>query len=107
MAYDKAFAALADPTRRQIFDRLRDGPRPVSVLATGLPVSRPAVSQHLKILKQAGLVTDQAEGARRLYRIDRDGLAGVRAWLDRFWDTTLDSFQAEAIRQKDQKKEKP
>jgi DNA-binding transcriptional ArsR family regulator len=107
MAYDKAFAALADPTRRQIFDRLRDGPRPVSVLATGLPVSRPAVSQHLKILKQAGLVTDQAEGARRLYRIDRDGLAGVRAWLDRFWDTALDSFQAEAIRQKDQKKEKP
>jgi DNA-binding transcriptional ArsR family regulator len=107
MAYDRAFAALADPTRRQIFDRLRDGPRPVSVLATGLPVSRPAVSQHLKILKQAGLVTDQAEGARRLYRIDRDGLAGVRAWLDRFWDTALDSFQAEAIRQKDQKKEKP
>jgi DNA-binding transcriptional ArsR family regulator len=107
MAYDKAFAALADPTRRQIFDRLRGGPRPVSVLATGLPVSRPAVSQHLKILKQAGLVTDQAEGARRLYRIDRDGLAGVRAWLDRFWDTALDSFQAEAIRQKDQKKEKP
>jgi DNA-binding transcriptional ArsR family regulator len=107
MAYDRAFAALADPTRRQIFDRLRDGPRPVSVLATGLPVSRPAVSQHLKILKQAGLVTDQAQGARRLYRIDRDGLAGVRAWLDRFWDTALDSFQAEVIRQKDQKKEKP
>ena len=103
MAYDKAFAALADPTRRLVFDRLRAGPQPVSALAAGLPVSRPAVSQHLKILKQAGLVTDQAEGARRLYRIDRDGLAGVRAWLDRFWDTALDAFQAEVIRQQKEK----
>ena len=99
MTYDKAFAALADPTRRQIFDRLRTGPRPVSSLAAGLPVSRPAVSQHLKILKQAGLVRDEADGARRLYRIDRDGLAGVRAWLNRFWDTALDAFQAEVTRQ--------
>jgi DNA-binding transcriptional ArsR family regulator len=99
MTYDKAFAALADPTRRRVFDRLRGGPRQVSVLAAGLPVSRPAVSQHLKILKQAGLVTDQADGARRLYRIDQDGLAAMRAWLDRFWDTALDAFQAEVIRQ--------
>src|ERR1700733_2514868 len=99
MTYDKAFAALADPTRRQVFDRLRAGPRSVSSLAADLPVSRPAVSQHLKILKQAGLVTDQAEGARRGHRICRDGLAGVRVWLDRFWDTALDAFQAEIIRQ--------
>jgi DNA-binding transcriptional ArsR family regulator len=99
MTYDKAFAALADPTRRQIFDRLRAGPRPVSSLAAGMAVSRPAVSQHLKILKQAGLVRDEADGARRLYRIDRDGLAGMRAWLDRFWDTALDAFQAEVTRQ--------
>ena len=99
MTYDKAFAALSDPTRRQVFDGLRAGPRSVSSLASDLPVSRPAVSQHLKILKQAGLVTDQAEGAKRVYRIDRDGLAGVRAWLDRFWDTALDAFQAEIIRQ--------
>jgi DNA-binding transcriptional ArsR family regulator len=101
---DKAFTALADPTRRQVFDRLRKGPSPVSVLAAGLPVSRPAVSQHLKVLKEAGLVTDQADGARRLYRIDPDGLAAVRAWFDRFWDTALESFQAEVIRQQ---KEKP
>jgi DNA-binding transcriptional ArsR family regulator len=99
MTYDKAFAALSDPTRRQVFDGLRAGPRSVSSLAADLPVSRPAVSQHLKILKEAGLVTDQAEGAKRVYRIDRDGLAGVRAWLDRFWDTALDAFQAEIIRQ--------
>jgi DNA-binding transcriptional ArsR family regulator len=103
MTYDKAFAALADPTRRQVFDRLRAGPQQVSTLAAGLPVSRPAVSQHLKILKQAGLVTDQADGARRLYRIDRDGLAGIRAWLDRFWDTALEAFQAEVIRQHKEK----
>ncbi len=87
MAHEKVFAALADPTRRQVFDRLRKGPTPVSVLAAGLPVSRPAVSQHLKILKEAGLVTDQADGTRRLYRIDRDGLAAVRAWFDHYWDS--------------------
>jgi DNA-binding transcriptional ArsR family regulator len=103
MAYDRVFAALADPTRRQVFDRLRSGPQPVSTLAAGLPVSRPAVSQHLKVLKDAGLVTDQSDGARRLYRIDRDGLASMRAWLDSFWDTALDAFQAEAIRQQKEK----
>jgi DNA-binding transcriptional ArsR family regulator len=103
MTYNKVFSALADPTRREVFDRLRSGPRPVSALAAGLPVSRPAVSQHLKILKEAGLVTDQPDGARRLYRIDRDGLASMRAWLDRFWDTALDAFQAEVIRQQKDK----
>ncbi len=103
MTYEMAFSALADPTRRQVFDRLRSGPQPVSVLAAGLPVSRPAVSQHLKILKEAGLVTDQPDVARRLYRIDRDGLASLRAWLDSFWDTALDAFQAEVIRQQKDK----
>ena len=103
MSYDRALNALADPTRRQVFDRLRSGPQPVSALAAGLPVSRPAVSQHLKILKEAGLVTDQSDGARRLYRIDRDGLASLRAWLDSFWNTALDAFQAEVIRQQKDK----
>jgi DNA-binding transcriptional ArsR family regulator len=103
MAYDKALTALADPTRRLIFDRLRAGPQPVSALAAGLPVSRPAVSQHLKILKGAGLVSDQPDGARRLYRIDRSGLAEMRAWLDHFWDGALEAFQAEVIRQQKDK----
>jgi DNA-binding transcriptional ArsR family regulator len=93
MAYEKPFAALADPTRRQVLERLRKGPAPVTALAAGLPVSRPAVSQHLKILKQAGLVTDQAAGTRRLYRIDQDGLAAVRAWFDRFHDGAQGGFR--------------
>lgn len=96
MAYDKAFAALADPTRRQVFDRLRHGPQPVSALAKGLPVSRPAVSQHLKVLKEAGLVIDSAEGTRRVYRVDQKGLAAVRAWFDSFWDDALEAFKASA-----------
>lgn len=103
MAYDRAFAALADPTRRLVFDRLRTGPQPVSALAAGLTVSRPAVSQHLKILKEAGLVSDQPDGARRLYQIDRSGLAEMRAWIDRFWDGALEAFQAEVIRQQKDK----
>src|SRR5687768_9109005 len=90
-----AIAALADPTRRAIFERLRRGPQPVTVLARGLPVTRPAVSQHLKVLKDAGLVTDRADGARRIYRVDPAGLGAIRAWLDQFWDASLRSFQAE------------
>jgi DNA-binding transcriptional ArsR family regulator len=89
------FAALADPTRRQVFERLRAGPAAVGDIARGLPVSRPAVSQHLKILKAAGLVEDRADGTRRIYHIDPHGLGALRAWLDRFWDTTLAAFQAE------------
>ena len=85
MTYGTYFAALGDPTRYQIFERLRDGPATVSVLAQGLPVSRPAVSQHLKVLKEAGLVADQADGARRVYRIDWAGLNALRAHLDGFW----------------------
>ena len=90
-----AFAALADPTRRLIFERLGAGPQAVGALARDLPVSRPAVSQHLQVLKQAGLVTDQAEGTRRIYRIDPAGLGALRAWLDRFWDDALAAFAAE------------
>jgi DNA-binding transcriptional ArsR family regulator len=88
-----AFAALADPTRRAIFERLGDGPRSVGALARGLPISRPAVSQHLKQLKEAGLVTDQADGTRRIYRIDPAGLGALRQWLDRFWDDALAAFK--------------
>ena len=94
-----AFAALADPTRRAVFERLADGPRAVGELAAGLPVSRPAVSQHLKVLKEAGLVTDHPDGARRVYQIDPQGLGPLRAWLDRFWDTALAAFAAEVERE--------
>ena len=93
---NRAIAALADPTRRAIFERLRLGPQPVAALARGLPVSRPAVSQHLKVLREAGLVDDRAEGARRIYRIDPNGLGALRAWFDQFWDESLQAFQAEA-----------
>jgi DNA-binding transcriptional ArsR family regulator len=99
MTNAKAFAALSDPTRREVFERLADGPRAVGELAQGLPVSRPAVSQHLKVLKEAGLVTDRAEGTRRVYQIDPDGVGQMRAWLDRFWTVALDAFAAEAERQ--------
>jgi DNA-binding transcriptional ArsR family regulator len=95
----RALAALADPTRRQVFERLRRGPRAVGELAQGLPVSRPAVSQHLAVLKAAGLVSDEAEGTRRVYRIDPQGLGAIRAWLDQFWDEALEAFKAEAERE--------
>jgi len=95
MAYGMAFAALADPTRRRVFEELRRGPRSVGKIAAKMPVSRPAVSQHLAVLKQAGLVGDKAEGTRRVYYIDPKGLAALRAWLDRFWDEALQAFQAE------------
>jgi len=95
MAYDMAFAALADPTRRRVFEELRRGPRSVGKIAANMPVSRPAVSQHLAVLKHAGLVGDKAEGTRRVYYIDPKGLAALRTWLDRFWDEALLAFQAE------------
>jgi DNA-binding transcriptional ArsR family regulator len=98
VTYGKAIAALADPSRRRLFEKLRSGPLPVGELARGLPVSRPAVSQHLKVLKEAGLVTDRADGTRRVYFIDPDGLAPLRAWLDQFWDDALTAFKAEAER---------
>jgi DNA-binding transcriptional ArsR family regulator len=96
MAYGKALQCLSDPTRRRVFERLRGGPKSVGVLATGLPVSRPAVSQHLKALKHAGLVKDRSEGTRRVYYIDPDGLGELRRWLDRFWDDALEAFRNEA-----------
>jgi DNA-binding transcriptional ArsR family regulator len=96
MAYEaRQIEALADPTRRQVFERLVTGPMPVGRIAAGLPVSRPAVSQHLKVLKEAGLVTDRPEGTRRVYQIDPHGLGALRAWLDQFWDAALLAFKAE------------
>lgn len=96
MTYANSLVALADPTRRKIFERLKRGPSPVGELAQGLPVSRPAVSQHLKVLKEAGLVSEEQEGARRIYRIDPEGLGQLRRWLDGFWDDALENFKAEA-----------
>jgi len=96
MAYATALRCLSDPTRRRVFERLRTGPLPVGAIARGLPVSRPAVSQHLRALKDAGLVRDRAEGARRVYYIDPDGLGELRRWLDQFWDDALEAFRREA-----------
>jgi len=98
MTYSTALTALADPTRRAVFESLRAGPAPVGTIAAGLPVSRPAVSQHLKALKQAGLVRDRAEGTRRVYYIDPDGLGPLRRWLDEFWTQALDAFKREVER---------
>jgi DNA-binding transcriptional ArsR family regulator len=98
MAYDTALAALADPTRRQVFEQLRTGPRAVGEIAGDMPVSRPAVSQHLKVLKEAGLVSDRAEGTRRVDYIDPHGLGALRRWLDQFWDEALTAFEAEMKR---------
>jgi DNA-binding transcriptional ArsR family regulator len=94
MTYQSALAALADPTRRAIFERLAGGPRAVGELAAGLPVSRPAVSQHLKVLKDAGLVVDQRAGNRSIYRIDPSGIGALRAYLDEFWKQSLAAYKA-------------
>ncbi|MCD6073949.1 MAG: transcriptional regulator [Rhodospirillales bacterium] len=99
-----ALSALADPTRRTIFERLAKHPSPVGELAKGLPVSRPAVSQHLRILKEAGLVNDRADGTKRIYFIDPKGLGELRAWLDRFWKVSLESFKQEVERDEEGKK---
>jgi DNA-binding transcriptional ArsR family regulator len=103
MAYDNALAALADPTRRRVFEKLSGGPQSVGALARGLPVSRPAVSQHLRVLKDAGLVADRSEGTRRVYSIDPHGLGALRKWLDQFWDTALAAY-AEAVTRKERKR---
>ena len=105
MTYENAaLTALGDRTRREIFERLANGPRSVGEIAHDLPISRPAVSQHLQRLKEAGLVSDHAEGARRVYRIDPAGLGAIRRWLDRFWDDALAAFKAEADRDKKEQK---
>ena len=96
MAYGSVLTVLADPTRREVFERLRGGPRPVNAIAAGLSVSRPAVSQHLKALKDAGLVQERSEGVRRIYSVRREGLVELRAWLDSFWSDALDAFKLEA-----------
>jgi len=85
--------ALGDPTRREIFERLAERPRAVAELARELPVSRPAVSQHLKVLKQAHLVSDTPVGTRRVYRVDPDGLSALRADLERFWTQALATYK--------------
>ena len=86
-------SALGDPTRRRIFERLAESPLPVGQLARELPVSRPAVSQHLKVLKDAGLVVDRRVGTRRVYSVDPDGVDAMRAYLDRFWERSLQAFR--------------
>src|SRR5438477_12141509 len=106
MTNAKAFAALADPTRREVFERLARGPRAVGDLANDMPVSRPAVSQHLKVLKEAGLVADRPEGTRRVYFIDPQGLGAVRKWLDQFWDQALAAFQTEVENRASSRKDK-
>ena len=93
MSHGTALAALADPTRRRVFERLRGGPKAVGDIAQGMPVSRPAVSQHLKVLKEAGLVHEQRQGVRRIYAIDPNGLGLLRRWLDGLWDSALDAFE--------------
>jgi DNA-binding transcriptional ArsR family regulator len=91
--YQDSLTALADPTRRAVFELLADGPRPVGALARALPVSRPAVSQHLRVLKAAGLVVDRAEGNRRLYALNPEGLAELRGYVEGFWARALAAFK--------------
>jgi DNA-binding transcriptional ArsR family regulator len=93
-----ALGALGDPTRRAIFERLAEQPSAVGELARELPVSRPAVSQHLRVLKEVGLVTDRPDGNRRIYQLDPEGLAALRAYLDTFWNRSLAAFKAAAER---------
>jgi DNA-binding transcriptional ArsR family regulator len=92
-AYE-GFTALSDPTRRAIFELVAARPSAVGELASELPVSRPAVSQHLKVLKEAGLVTDRPEGNRRIYKLDPDGVEALHAYLDRFWKRSMTAFKA-------------
>jgi DNA-binding transcriptional ArsR family regulator len=100
MAYaERALSALGDPTRRLIFKRLRGGARSVGEIAEGMDVSRPAVSQHLKVLKDARLVVDRPEGTRRLYAVDTRAIEALRRWLDGFWDEALVAFKEAAERE--------
>ncbi len=100
MSYPSAaFTALASETRVQILQRLEKGPLTVGEIAAGLPVSRPAISQHLRVLESVQLVTEEYRGTRHIYRIDPTGIVALRAWLDRFWTHTLDAFAQEVERQ--------
>jgi DNA-binding transcriptional ArsR family regulator len=95
MTYAKTLHALADPTRRALLEKLRKGPRPVGVLAAGLPVSRPAVSQHLRVLRDAGLVRERRVGTRRVYNVEVEGLDELRRYLDRLWEGVLGALRDE------------
>ena len=96
MAYQTTLYALADPTRREVLERLREGPMPVGRLARGMSVSRPAVSQHLKVLEGAGLVRARQEGTRRIYRVEVRGLMELKRYLETFWTEVLEAFREEA-----------
>ncbi len=96
MAYKKSLAALSDPTRRAVFERVIGGPRSVGEIARGLPISRPAVSQHLKVLRDAGLVQEQRAGTRRIYSADARTLGELRAYVDEMWRSALGKFAASA-----------
>ena len=99
----KVLDALGDPTRRAVFEALAVGPHPVGGIAAGLPVSRPAVSQHLRVLKEAGLVRDRKDGTRRIYSIDRKGLLALRDYLERYWDSALEAFEKAAAKEGDER----
>jgi DNA-binding transcriptional ArsR family regulator len=99
--YKSGFSALSDPTRRAIFERLARGPSAVGELAEEFPVSRPAVSQHLKVLKEAGLVIDLRDGRRRIYQVDPQGVDAMRAYFDSFWSDALGAFRKAAERKGD------
>jgi DNA-binding transcriptional ArsR family regulator len=98
MSHEQVLQALADPTRRAIFDRLRKASSSVSELADGMPVTRPAVSQHLKVLKDAGLVRETRQGVHRVYQVDLKGLVQLRRYIDNLWTDVLDSFERETKR---------
>jgi DNA-binding transcriptional ArsR family regulator len=105
--YQNGFHALADPTRRAIFERLARGPIPVGELARQLPVTRPAVSQHLRVLKEARLLTDHRDGSRRLYEVDLDGVAAMRTYLESFWTDALTAFKRAAERKRATRPSRP
>ena len=107
LAEDRAWDALGDPTRRRVFELLREGPRPVVELAAEVPVSRPAVSQHLAVLKEAGLVIDRRDGRRNVYRIDPRGLTTLRTYLEAMWDDVLAAFADAAERALEPEQEDP
>jgi len=104
MTYEVGFSALGDPTRRAVFERMRQGPQTVGALAAGLPVSRPAISQHLKVLKEAGLILDQVDGARRLYRLDRRGIAALKGYLVSVSDEAEAAHRDEVARQLEERR---
>jgi DNA-binding transcriptional ArsR family regulator len=104
MAYKKTLAALSDPTRRTVFERVIGGPRSVGEIAQGMPISRPAVSQHLKVLRDAGLVQEQRAGTRRIYSADAKTLGELRAYVDEMWQSALGEFATSASKKRGRKR---